>query len=259
MSDIHFTSSGEGKVIVLLHGFCETHHIWKEFASELSPDLKVLCPDLPGFGDSLLHLKHFSLEDIADQLEQWLQGQGIANCTMIGHSMGGYITLIMAKKYPDLFDKIGLFHSVIFADDNEKKNMRNKTIDFIGKRGLDYFVDNFFSNLFYEKNLHLPAISKALKDISERAKLSKKDHVVGYLAAMRDRSDSADWIKNYQKHVLFISGLYDTAVPVEKSRAQVRLAKLATQLELEEAGHMGMFEQTKSTLAIIKDFMKIHT
>ena len=54
---------------------------------------------------------------------------------MIGHSMGGYITLAFAEKYPEMLRAFGLFHSSAFADDEEKKETRRKAIKSIRENG----------------------------------------------------------------------------------------------------------------------------
>ena len=50
---------------------------------------------------------------------------------VIGHSMGGYITLALAEKYWNHVDAFGFLHSTTFADSEEKKYIRNKGIEFI--------------------------------------------------------------------------------------------------------------------------------
>ncbi len=65
--------------------------------------------------------------------------------------MGGYITLAFAEKYPELLNGIGLFHSSSYADDEQKKEMRNKGIDFIKNNGPELFLKNTMPNLFSKK------------------------------------------------------------------------------------------------------------
>ena len=67
-----------------------------------------------------------SIEDYADCISALLVHENITNCTMLGHSMGGYITLAFAEKYPDLLDGFGLIHSTAFADSEEKKKTVKK-------------------------------------------------------------------------------------------------------------------------------------
>ena len=255
MPDICGHISGQGPAVILLHGFCETHHIWDELGEELARAYQVFCPDLPGFGDSTLGLDSLSLDRIADLLKDWLVSHHITTCVMIGHSLGGYVTLTFAKKYPAMLDKIGLFHSSVYGDDDNKKSVRDKTIDFIIKNGVEVFVDSFFQNLFYPPNLKKPYIQEKLKDVSDRAKLLKTSVVNAYLAAMRDREDSQLWLATFLKPILMIAGIDDSAVPIGLSREQAKLTPQIEFHELDETGHMGMFEKKIESFDIVRKFL----
>ena len=67
---------------------------------------------------------------------------------LIGHSLGGYVALAMVEKRPDLFAGLGLFHSTAYADSAEKKQSRNKVIEFVNKNGAKAFTTNFITPLF---------------------------------------------------------------------------------------------------------------
>ena len=256
MSDIYGQISGHGPALVLLHGFCETHHIWQELTPYLASDYKVFTPDLPGFGDSILHDDHFSLDLIAGMLKGWLVANKVTSCTMIGHSLGGYITLSFAKKYPEMVEKIGLFHSSVYEDDALKKSSRDKTIAFIEKNGVEVFVESFFHNLFYAPNLKKPYIQEKLQAVSDRARLLRVSVVNAYLAAMRDREDSKTWLATFTKPLLMIAGTEDTAVPVRLSREQAKISPEIVYYELTGSGHMGMFEEKEESFDIIRKFLK---
>ena len=255
MSDIYGQISGQGPTLVLLHGFCETHHIWGDLVKGLGNNHKVFIPDLPGFGDSPLPQNDFSLETIAELLQKWLITNQVTTCNMIGHSLGGYVTLAFAKKYPKMIEKIGLFHSSAFADDINKKKMRDKTIDFVSKNGVETFVDSFFQNLFYPPNLTKPYIKEKLKAISDRAKLLKASAVTAYLAAMREREDSREWLSTFSGPVLMIAGTEDSVVPIEVSREQAKLSPKTVFHELSATAHMGMFEKSREALGLVKQFL----
>ncbi|MFL5728399.1 MAG: alpha/beta fold hydrolase, partial [Cytophagaceae bacterium] len=128
---LHYTESGRGKTIVLVHGFCESQEIWKKTQAALSAHYRVICPDLPGFGKSPLKVKDISIAYYAEMIKELLAFLNVEKCCMIGHSLGGYITLAFAEKYSAMLSSFGLFHSTAFADSPEKKENRNKTIQFI--------------------------------------------------------------------------------------------------------------------------------
>jgi len=72
----------------------------------------------------------------------------IEDAFIIGHSLGGYITLSLAEHHPKLVKAIALFHSSAFSDSEEKKETRNKVIDSIKKYGALPFIDTFVPGLF---------------------------------------------------------------------------------------------------------------
>src|SRR5690606_40088511 len=71
-------------------------------------------------------LQGVTMEDLAEDLKAVLDAENTTICSMIGHSMGGYITLAFAEKYATRLDKFGLFHSSAFADNDEKKEARDR-------------------------------------------------------------------------------------------------------------------------------------
>ena len=81
------------------------------------------------------------IKDLLDQLK-------IDQCTLIGHSMGGYIALAFAALYPERLNAFGLFHSTAYPDSEEKKATRRKAIDFIRANGSAPFIRASTPNLF---------------------------------------------------------------------------------------------------------------
>lgn len=239
--------------IVLIHGFCESSTLWKSLSKELSNDFRILCPDLPGFGKSPLSKSDFSLEQIGDQIVSWLKSLGIEQCIVIGHSLGGYISLEVLRKYPDFFKAIGLINSSAFEDSIDKKENRNKLIEFIGNNGVDSFIKTFVPSLFYPKTVNLH--SKIIELISDEGKSIKSESVIKYAAAMRDRRDSMDLLKKYKKRILLISGEFDQNVPLETSKRMAQILDQKNAHIIPESGHMSIFEESERCYAIIKTFV----
>lgn len=250
MSAIYFRELGTGFPVVLLHGFPFTNQIWDSFAQKLAEDFHVITPDLPGFGHSALPQDKLTLDSVAQVLINWLREKNISQCIFIGHSLGGYITLAMANKAPELFTAIVLFHSTALADSEDKKQSRDKVIEFIDKNGVQKFTSNFISPLFADQ--HHPAI-KTIQSIAIEA---KEESVKAYTLAMRNRPDSTAVLKDFRKPILFIAGEKDGGIPVDSVKKQGDLNSQSEVHILPAVAHMGMVESENQTLEIVRRFIK---
>lgn len=250
MSGIHFFEKGKGQPVVLIHGFCESGKMWEDFSEKLSKEFRVICPDLPGFGDSPISGDQISLEEVAVILEEWLDSNLIENPIVIGHSLGGYVTLALLELMGSRIKAIGLFHSTAFPDDADKKEMRNRTITFLKKNGVEKFVTSFVPPLFPENRR--AELSRKIESAIEDAKRSSLSGLVAYSAAMRDRKDRVEILRNFSGPKLLIAGTEDGAVKIESSRAQKDA--FSSYAELEGVGHMGMVEERQKTLEIVRNF-----
>jgi pimeloyl-ACP methyl ester carboxylesterase len=252
MSSIFYRESGEGFPLVFLHGYCESHTLWEHFSAELSSGFRVIRPDLPGFGQSGLLPTPFVLADVAIRLADWLASVGVERCVLIGHSLGGYIALEMARHRPGLLAGFGLFNSSAFGDSPEKKENRNKLIDFIAREGVEPFIRTFVPSLFY------PARAEEHRQIIERQRqegnMTAAQTVMAYAAAMRDRPDGMDVLRKYAAVTLLIAGEHDQNVPLEKSRAMAAFLPPGRAHILPGTAHMAMFEQPYSSLEAVLNF-----
>jgi len=251
MENLFFTDKGSGTPVIFLHGFCESNAIWKYLSEELSFSFRVLCPDLPGFGQNN-SLNIDSLEDVASTLNSWLDEHNIAKCILIGHSLGGYVTLAFAASFPEKLMGFGLFHSTCYSDTLEKKATRNKVISYLQTHGVKEFTDTFIPGLFYNKSKEVQvSIDKLLKDAGS----CSQETLIAYTRAMRDRSDRCH-VMNSKMPILFIAGEKDGAVTIEQSLQQTKHLNPEFVHILPETGHMGMFERRVETTKMVADFLK---
>lgn len=247
---IHFFEKGKGQPLILIHGYCETGNMWADFVESLSTDFRVICPDLPGIGNSAILGDQICLEEVAVQLEDWMESNQIENPIVIGHSLGGYVSLALLELMGNRIKAIGLFHSTAFADDAEKKEMRNRTITFLRKNGVEKFVTSFVPPLFPENCRE--ELAKEIELAIEHAKRSTLDGLIAYAGAMRDRKDRLEVLKHFSGPKLLIAGTEDGAVKIEASRAQKDA--FSHYIELEGVGHMGMIESKTESLEIVRTF-----
>ncbi|MCI0750410.1 MAG: alpha/beta hydrolase [Flammeovirgaceae bacterium] len=246
---IFYTDSGKGGVLVLLHGFCETHQVWEDSIKEYSKHFSVLAFDLPGVGKSAGLKEGFKISDVASSILKVLAALKIKKVVMAGHSLGGYVTLAAVEKQPELFAGFALFHSTSLADSSEKKESRNKVIEFVETHGAEAFIRPFIPPLFYNKQ-H-PAIERLTKIALDG---TPRQTLIGYTRAMRDRPEWSNVISLFNKPILFIAGQRDTIIPVESIHNQAKTAEKGEVRTLPEVVHMGMFEAPQLTTQLIINF-----
>ncbi len=252
MENKTYSDNGAGDTLVFLHGFCESKQVWEDFTKPLQQHYRVIALDLPGHGSNTQNISSYSMEHMADNVKQQLDNLGVQQCMLVGHSMGGYVSMAFAEKYEPQLQGICLFHSSALPDTEEKKENRNKTIEFVEQHGVDKFIEPFIAPLFYEDNRdRLKSDIELMKTIGKQ---TPQAAVTGALAAMRDRPDRRKVLQELKCPVLFIFGKEDGAVPLEKALEQCHLPHYSTVHFLGETGHMGMFERKAETRQATKQF-----
>ncbi|NEM96679.1 alpha/beta fold hydrolase [Pontibacter burrus] len=252
MPNATYTDAGSGDTLVFLHGFAESKQLWTDFKKPLQQKFRTIALDLPGFGNNTTGGVNYSMESMADHVKQQLDNLGVDKCILIGHSMGGYVSMAFAGKYSSMLNGLCLFHSSALPDTDEKKDNRNKTLEFVEKHGVEKFMQSFVEPLFFADNRE--KLRSKIDLMKKIGTATLKESIVGGLAAMRDRPDRTDILKKAKFPVLFIFGKEDGAVPMDKALEQCHLPNNSMVYFLGKTGHMGMFERTYETRKAIEKF-----
>jgi pimeloyl-ACP methyl ester carboxylesterase len=253
---IVYHNYGAGKPVMLIHGFGETHEVWKNQIEFLRDKFRLIIPELPGSGSEIID--DMSMEVMADVLKRILeiedsQSPPLGGWGAVGHSMGGYILLALAEKYPELINALGLFHSSAYADSEEKKAHRQKGIEFINTHGAFEFIKtstpNLFSQISKDKNPgFINEYIRSLNNFSPEA-------LVKYYRAMMQRPDRTEVIRKTKAAVLMVMGKYDVAVPLKDGLEQCHLPEKVYIHILRQSGHLGMLEEPATTNCILEKFL----
>ncbi|MGY2131260.1 alpha/beta fold hydrolase [Hymenobacter sp. HD11105] len=240
--------------IILLHGFAESRAIWTEFTQNCPPDYKFLTPDFPGYGSrDAAPAADYSMEALAEFVKDELNQAGAQQAILIGHSMGGYVALAFAEKYPARVAGLCLFHSSAQADTDEKKANRDKNISFVERHGVAKFMETFIRPLFADANEE--TMMPYRRRLEEIGAATPQVSVISGMQAMRDRPDRTEVLRKATFPVLFIVGKEDAAVPLAAALEQVALPPVSTALFLERVGHVGFFERPAATRRAVLDFV----
>ncbi|HEX8867154.1 MAG TPA: alpha/beta hydrolase [Lentzea sp.] len=113
---LHTTIAGEGSPIVLLHGFPQTHLMWRHVAPELAKTHTVLCPDLRGYGASDKPRDGYDKRTMAQDVLDLADELGLGTFALIGHDRGVHVAFRAALDHPDRISHLGLLDSVPAID-----------------------------------------------------------------------------------------------------------------------------------------------
>ncbi|MEN9339478.1 MAG: hypothetical protein RIQ62_790 [Bacteroidota bacterium] len=243
---------GKGPLIVLLHGFGEDSRIWQYQVEVLQHHYTVVVPDLPGSGQSPLPQQPLHIERMADMVKEILDQEDCQQTILLGHSMGGYITLAFAEKYPEYLQGFGLIHSTAYADDEAKKETRRKAIRLIRNEGKTAFLRAMIPNLYGEK-----AKQNNPSDIEAHFRMAletSEESLIAAYEAMILRPDRTTVLRNAKVPVLFVIGERDNAVPPLHSFEQCSLPNISSVSFLSDCGHTGMFEVRNRMNTILHSF-----
>lgn len=253
MPAIKSSRKGKGFPVVFIHGFCETKAMWFPYVESLTDTYEIICPDLPGFGESALDSDQISLEKVADQLARQLQSEGVFNAVFIGHSLGGYVALALAQRHPQMIRGLGLFHSTAFADTEEARHRRDKAALFLKKHPAEKFIRPFIPTLFHEARKE--ELKQSIDRATDMGLETPVETIIAYTLAMRDRKDRFDLWCQLPMRTLFIGGAHDSRIPIEVCEQHIEEKAFVDGYIIPETAHMGMFERPSETLLMIRDYL----
>lgn len=256
-SVMHYTVTGKGFPVVLIHGFGEDSSIWNKQVDFLKEHCLLLIPDLPGTGASLNKGDALSMESMATDIKAMLDQENIHHCLVFGHSMGGYIALAFAELYNNYLAGFGLVHSTAYADNEEKKKNRQRGIEMIEQYGGYAFLKNSIANLF--GNEFKTAAPEAVAALIEKSKQFSNRALQQYYQAMMLRPDRTNVLRTTTLPVLIIAGTEDIAAPIGDVMEQAALSDQIQLQILEGIGHMGMLEATSQLNQYLLDFIQQHS
>lgn len=254
---IHYSDSGTGSVIVLLHGYLETSEIWQGFANELSKGFRVIAMDLPGHGLSDNFSKVHSMEFMASALKKLLDSTGIDRIFLVGHSMGGYVTLAFLDLFPEYLSGYCLFHSHPIADSPETVEKRINDISFVMAGKKDFLIPDSIKRMF--ANVNIEKLRSEIHRSNEIASKIPGPGITAVLSGMMARPSRLDVVEEGRVPFLWILGELDNYINCEVIQQKVKLPPNADVIILKNSGHMGFIEEEDLSVKYLTEFFLRNT
>ncbi len=244
---VNLTIIGEGKPVVFLHGFLESSSMWN-YLDFSSSSIQCIYVDIPGHGNSTVpKSKEKSISNLAKLIIETLHKNGILRYDIVGHSMGGYVALEMAKQV-SFEPKVILLNSNFWEDSIEKKNNRNRVISIVNQNK-DLFINEAIPGLFCNPKQHY----KAIKHLIEEAKKITIEGIEYATIAMRDRPDLTNLALKINAQLVCLQGEKDMIV--SQNEMIHKCMDKIPHVILPSVGHMAHIESSEVVRVTIEQIL----
>ena len=110
---LHYEVYGRGRPVILLHGWLGSWGLWQETMAYLGKFYRTYALDFWGFGESGTKRSTYQVQDFVSMVDQFMEQLGISQAPLVGHSMGGTVSLSVAIQYPQRVRKVVIIGSPI--------------------------------------------------------------------------------------------------------------------------------------------------
>ena len=250
-----FDQLGSGIPVLFIHGYPLSRKIWQSQISGLSDIAHIITVDLRGHGESYPFEPPYTMDMLAEDCKQLLDSVDIkAPLVICGLSMGGYVTMALYRKYPQLFAAMILTSTRAVADSPVGKANREAAIKNVREHGVSYIADGMLPKTVSPATLaSKPQLVKGIRDIMLETSVQG---VVGASMGMRDRPDSTSTLAKASCPVLIIHGADDQIIPLSESQAmqvQIPNSKLVA---IPQGGHLANMEQPEAFNQAVREFIQ---
>ena len=255
-----FESFGESvnPAVVLIHPFPFRAQFWSQVAPALADaGYFVVAPNLRGCASSPNDKSMPNMDLLADDVWQLLAEQGIERATILGVSLGGYVTLAMLRLKPQAVAGIGLIDTKATADSPAAVRNRGRIASEIQdsltvSEYAEQMLPTLLSSFTHE---HRPEV---VDQVRSWIAASSPETIAWLQLAMAGRSDSGNVLQSFAGPTLLIRGTDDVVSKPEDFQVMRDLAQNPTFIELDNCGHLPPVEDPKACALAITSWLASH-
>ncbi len=253
---LDFDDDGPGPVVVLLHGFPMDRTMWAFQRSSIGSIYRLITPDLRGHGHSAAPDGIYSVDAMADDVIETLDALQLTEPIHLGGlSMGGYIALSIARRYPDRLKALMLINTRAAGDSPEAAGKRREQADGIEASGTtEPAIAAMLPKLFAESTAR--DHPELVKRLHTHMSHTPARAVVGTLRGLAARPDRTEFLPQITIPTLVIAGIEDAVVPIAEARAMAAAIPDAHFVAVPHAGHMSPLENHQAVDAAILGFLE---
>lgn len=249
---INFIREGKGKKVLLLHGWMANIKSFQPVFEKLSKNFDTIALDFPGFGKSEMPPVTWDIYDYAKIIYQFVIENNFYPCTIIGHSFGGRVAIIIGSRYSNIVDKIILVDSAGLKP----------------KRNLKYYL-KIYSYKLIKNSVKLICIILKKDFNSNIQKVKEKLNIKGSSDYENSKDlkdifvkvvnqDLKEDAKKINKPTLIIWGDKDYDTPLYMAKKLNKLIKDSGIVILENAGHYSYLDQFSKFINVVNYFINLN-
>jgi pimeloyl-ACP methyl ester carboxylesterase len=261
---LYYYEEGKGPPLLLIHGFGASTYTWRHVAPELAKSYRVIAVDLKGFGQSDKPFDgRYSVYDQAELLAQLIEDKDLRDLTLVGHSFGGGVALLLALEANQRLDgritRLVLLDSIAYPQ-NIPVFFRLLDVPLVSQLGVRMVPPSVQTRValqiaYFDDSKIDP---EEIELYAAPLKTAAGKHAIIHSARQivpEDIESLSERYKTIELPTLILWCDHDRIVPLEVGIKLRRTLPNSTLRLIEDCGHMPQEEQPASTLALIKGFI----
>ncbi len=247
---INYQISGKGSALIFLHGFIENSKMWDDIIPHFANTHTCITIDLLGHGKTDCIGYIHTMEEMAYAVKVVLDHLSLKTYRLIGHSMGGYVSLACLELFPQEVIGLVLLNSTSLPDNEERKVNRTRAIEII-KKNSNAYVSMAIANLFAKEN-HIK-FAEQIEIIKKEASKTSIQGIISALEGMKVRKDRTEVLSSFDKPKIIFAGKQDPVLTYGQSIDESK--KLDTEIISFNGGHMTYLENREEFLNSLSHFL----
>lgn len=245
---LHYTVSGEGENVLLLHGWGGSVDSFAPVAAALSKDRRVIAVDFPGFGETPPPPEPWSVTEYTELIRDFIERLDIRGCHIIAHSFGGRVAILLAAQYPHLVSKMVLVDA---AGVKPKRSLKYHVKVRAFKLGKRVMKCRFCMRLLGPAGKKL---QKRVESAGSKDYRALSEHMRRTFVRVVNQ-DLTPQLKKIQSPTLLIWGQNDTETPLYMAQIMEREIPDAGLVVFEGAGHFSYLDRFERFMLVLRSFL----
>jgi pimeloyl-ACP methyl ester carboxylesterase len=225
------SDSGSGSTILFLHGLGLNRNFWSSTITHLTPTHRCIAIDLPGHGESRSEICNGSMTAYAAAVRAVIEQKQLSNITLVGHSMGGQIGIILALQMPSVISKLVLVCAAgietFTAEEAEKLKATTNAVY------ANPISDDVVSRSFFHVNPEIKEMLKHEHVVQQKDNFAQLATLVTSSVAGMLNEPVYPFLKQIKQPTLVINGAMDSAIPNRWLHPQLTLMELQSNAKKE--------------------------